>query len=198
MMPFNDFRQQATAIPYQYRHSEFLYALVRWLRPVSVVEIGTHIGATAVWLARALQENGVGHLVCIDNFCWRDQPNQETDWHANVQRCSVWDVITLRKGRSQEVQWEPVDLAYIDGNHSFAVCRHDVDKAQALGATCICLNDTATCAGVQQVADIMREGWSPFNEWDFLEVAFDAGLLVAVKRQPRPAPIQDDHDPWDK
>lgn len=196
MIPFDVFRQQAGLIPYQYRHSEFLYGLIRWLRPTSVVEVGTHLGMSAVWMARALQENGGGTLTCIDNFCWADQPDQKRSWFENTSRCGVGDFVRLVEGRSQEVEWPGrVDFAYIDGNHTSKVCRHDTEEARRRGAICVCLNDTATCAGVQKVADDMRVGW---RGWDFLEVPFDAGLLVALKREARPAPIQDDVDPWDK
>jgi hypothetical protein len=90
-------------------------------------------------------------------------------------------------------------MAYIDGNHTFAVCLHDAMKARGHGASCIVLNDTVTCEGARGVGESMRM----FNlgdvtgSWDFLEVAFDAGLLVALKREPRPAPTQGDFDQWD-
>lgn len=197
MITLDQFEAAAGRIPYQYSHPRFLHDLIRWLRPTSVVEVGTHLGISAVWMARALQENGGGgRLYCIDNFCWREEPNQERDWFRHTSECAVGDVVSLLKGRSEEVAWpERVDFAYIDGNHSSQVCRHDTEKARRLGATCVCLNDTATCAGVQSVAEDMRAGW---RGWDFIEVNFDAGLLVAMKREPRLPPTQDDMDPWDK
>lgn len=211
MMPFAQFEQQALAIPYQYKHPRFLYGLIRWLRPTSVVEVGTHIGASAVWMARALQENGDGGvLTCIDSFCWRDQPTQQQQWKENVARCgftfatkyglssSSGDLITLLVGRSQEVEWPArVDFAYIDGSHSRRASQQDLDKALGHGATCICMNDIATCMGVRKVAYEFR--WAKGDsEWGFIQVPFDAGLLVALKNQPLPEPIQGDDDPWDK
>lgn len=203
MMPFDAFRAQADMIPYQYAHPRFLYALVRWLRPLSVVEIGTHIGMSAVWLGRALQENGAGVLTCIDSFCWREEPNQEADWNANIDRCGVRDVVRLVKGRSQEATWpEMVNLAYIDANHTYAACWQDCMNAIRLGATCLALNDTVSCEGARRAGEQLRHslGHKEHGDggWDFLEVNFDAGLLVCLKREPKPAPIQGDVDPWDK
>lgn len=207
MMPFPQFEAQALAIPYQYKHSRFLYSLIRWLGPTSVVEIGTHIAASAVWMARALQENGDGgHLHCIDSFCWREH-DQESQWNANVDACGVRAAVTLIKGRSQEVEWPAkVDFAYIDGNHTFEVCWHDVEKAIDLGATCFALNDTVTCEGARLVGELIsgdsaRVEWSrhqKFRDWSAIEVNFDAGLLVALKRQPKPPVQQGNYDQWDK
>lgn len=211
MIPFDQFKAAADAIPYQYRHAPFLGALVKWLWPQIVVEVGTHLGMSAVWMARGLQENFTspdtltrGELYCIDPFCWRDQPNQEADWNRNIDACGVRDVTRLLKGRSEEVEWPGrVDMAYIDGNHTSKVCWHDCMKAVELGATCLCLNDTSTCEGVQQVADqhlhSLGQAERGGGGWGIIEVPFDAGLLVAVKRSsPRPKPTQGDYDQWDK
>lgn len=43
-----------------------LYALIRATRPQTVVEIGTHRGASANHIAEALRANGGGHLITID------------------------------------------------------------------------------------------------------------------------------------
>ena len=197
MIPFDQFKAAADAINYQYRHPHMLYALVKWLQPRSVVEVGTHLGMSAVWMARGLQENGSGLLHCIDNFCWRDQPTQEQQWQHNILTCGVADQVRLLRGRSEEVEWpDRVDMAYIDGNHTQRVCQYDLDKALSRLASCIVFNDTATCVGVQRVADLFRIDGR--GGWDFLEVPFDAGLLIALKRQSRPAATQGDFDQWDK
>lgn len=196
MIPFDDFKKVADAIPYQYRHPHFLYALVKWLRPKSVVEIGTHLGMSAVWMARGIQENGEGVLTCIDNFCWARE-EQELAWRRNVVACGVHGTVRLVVGRSQEVAWPAtVDMAYIDGNHTYEVCKHDYNKACDLGASCIIFNDTATCDGVQRLTNQLKSFTD--HHWHFLEVNFDAGLLVCIKREFRPAPQQGDYDPWDK
>lgn len=197
MISFDDFRRFAGEIPYQYRHPEFLYALVKWLRPINVVEVGTHIGMSAVWLARALQEIGGGRLWCIDNFCWVNE-RQEEQWYANVEKCRVQDVITLLKGRSQEVTWpEKVGMAFIDGNHTYEVCKYDVYEAVARGAMCIAMHDTVSWEGSRKLAEEIYTSWSP--GWDILDVVFDDGLLVAIKREAKgECRGQDIGEQWDK
>ena len=45
----------------------YFYSLVKMRRPQRVVELGTGIGAVALWGALALEENSAGHLLSIDN-----------------------------------------------------------------------------------------------------------------------------------
>jgi predicted O-methyltransferase YrrM len=210
-MTLTPFEQTAEAIPYLGRHSFLLHGLVRWLRPEVVVEVGTHIGHTAAWLARGLQENNQGRLYCIDNFCWVNE-TQEEQWETNLRACGVRDWVTLVKGRSEEVAWpERVDFAFIDGNHTYDVCRHDVLKARSLGATCIAIHDVVSWEGSRKYAEEMREQerWEADNvsddrtgvswfEWDFMEAETDCGILVAKKRFPKgPCEGRDIGEKWD-
>ncbi len=197
MMSMDQFVAQAGLIPYQYRHPHFLYSLVKWLRPVAIVEVGTHLGMSAVWIARGLQENHQGgKLFCIDPFCWV-QETQEQQWVDNINRCGVFSCVELIKGRSQEVAWPgKIDMAFIDGNHVYDVCRHDVEKAQELGATCIAMHDTVSWEGSRKYSEEFRY---QNKDWDCLEGNFDDGLLVAVKRQPKgECRGQDIGEQWDK
>lgn len=198
MLNRQEFYDRASKIPYQHRHQEFLYALVRWLRPEVVVEVGTHIGAAAVWLARGLQENGSGLLYCIDPFCWPKEHKQEETWHRNTYESGAQSYIRLIKGRSQDVKWpKPVDMVYIDGNHSSIGCKIDFLKALEAGASCIVLNDHAQFSGVRKVHDEIRRDYR--DEWDMISVPFDSGLLVMVKHVPPTNTNMDpDSDPWDK
>lgn len=45
---------------------EFLYSLVRLLKPKNVLETGTHWGIGASYMGMALKENGIGHLDTIE------------------------------------------------------------------------------------------------------------------------------------
>lgn len=46
-----------------------LYALVRRERPNLILELGTGLGVCTLWIARALQENRLGHIYTVDD--WR-------------------------------------------------------------------------------------------------------------------------------
>ncbi len=49
------------------RYGRFIHAFGRHVRPAEVLEVGTYAGGTAVGWARAMVENGVGRLTCVDN-----------------------------------------------------------------------------------------------------------------------------------
>jgi predicted O-methyltransferase YrrM len=46
---------------------QVLYALVRSLRPRSIADLGTHVGASATHLAAAIDANGLGRLTSVDH-----------------------------------------------------------------------------------------------------------------------------------
>ena len=198
MMSFDQFQTRAGLIPYQYHHPRFLYALVRWLQPATVVEVGSHIGMSAVWLARGLQETGVGLLHCIDSFCWTDQA-QEEQWYRNVTECGVADYVRLIKGRSTEVAWpRPVDMVFIDANHTYPAVKADTELALAAGATCVVFHDSATYEGVNRYVKELRETLDR-RVWETLEVTADQGLFV-LHKIPDPVPLInfDRDEQWDR
>ena len=45
----------------------FLYALAKMHGPLCVLELGSGVGACALWLAQAVRENGVGHVYTVDD-----------------------------------------------------------------------------------------------------------------------------------
>jgi len=47
--------------------SKFLSAIVEMQLPEVVVELGTGLGASAIWMAHALKRNGIGHLWTVDD-----------------------------------------------------------------------------------------------------------------------------------
>jgi Methyltransferase domain len=47
--------------------SIFFYSYSKMQRPTNVLELGTGLGHTALWLAQALKENDAGHVWTVDN-----------------------------------------------------------------------------------------------------------------------------------
>jgi hypothetical protein len=50
--------------------SFFLYSLLRMQKPERVVELGTGLGVSALWMALAIKQNGKGHIWTVDDFEW--------------------------------------------------------------------------------------------------------------------------------
>jgi predicted O-methyltransferase YrrM len=117
-----------------------LYALVRREKPRLVLEVGLAQGATALTIATGLRENGEGRLISIDPF-------QRTEWHGAglhaLERAGLEHLHThledpdfIALPRLLETYAGAVDLAYIDGRHSFEYALLDffyVDRLLRVG-----------------------------------------------------------------
>ncbi len=58
----------------------FLHALIRMHRPRTIVELGTGLGITALWMALAAKRNQLGHVWTVDDFEFfgrRESPVEE-------------------------------------------------------------------------------------------------------------------------
>lgn len=53
------------------RRAKLLYKHIRKYRPENLLELGTARGGSAVFIAAALAENGIGHLTSVDSTRWR-------------------------------------------------------------------------------------------------------------------------------
>jgi predicted O-methyltransferase YrrM len=120
------------------------YALARALRPRHVVVIGSGYGFSVVCLALGLRDNGAGRLSFVDPSysLLRDGPLQTVGGTAkwsdprgvreHFARFGVEDIVTHHRMTSAEffdayprLDLGPIDLGFIDGNHSYADVRHD-------------------------------------------------------------------------
>ncbi len=125
-------------------HGLLLYKLIRQRRgenrALVVLDVGTARGFSAIMMARALCETGNGSIYTIDVV----DHHQALNWHVEKQqpteplagmtlsRSEIWrrwypreaDLVTPIKTRSWDVlgDWThgPIDLAFLDGDHSRA------------------------------------------------------------------------------
>lgn len=170
---------------WQYQHPLMLYSFIKLLKPKVVVEVGTFMGYGACYMARALQENGSGHLFCIDNWQlpnpkWRPEPVRDT-FKNSLSALGLFGFVTLIEGDSRHVQWpDKIDLAYIDGWHSYELAKNDFLKAAEHGANTICFDDTITVVGPRM---LIRE-LERLPDWAATTLNSPAGFTIATRRQP--------------
>lgn len=141
------------------------YGLVRAIRPRHTLVIGSGYGFTVVCLALGIKDNGLGQLTFVDPSysLLRDGPFKtiggtgQWDQPERVQQHFLQfglDGIVLHHKLTsdqffaayKEFNLPKIDLAFIDGNHSFKDVRHDfLQVCKCSGKnTYVFLHDTNT------------------------------------------------------
>ena len=110
-----------------------LTELVRRKKPKLVVECGTAIGYSGLWIARELKASGQGKLITIEID--EDRVKQA---RANFEKAGLADVVEVRLGDARQLVGkikDPIDFLFIDCNYSnYHPCFQGAEKQLAPGA----------------------------------------------------------------
>ena len=115
-----------------------IYTLIAGLKPKNVLEVGTHIGASTLYIARALKAAGAGTLTTVDIL---DVNNPNAPWkniglhsspieNAKILECA--DIINFIKSPSQDYLKntdEKFDFIFLDGDHGANTVYNEVSIA---------------------------------------------------------------------
>lgn len=179
------------------------YGLVRALRPRHVVVIGSGFGFSVICLALALKDNGTGSLSFVDPSysVLRHGPLQTVGGTAqwddpervrqHFERFGVGPQVTHFRltsaaffGAYEDRNLGAIDLAFIDGNHSFVDVRHDFIECcrHARRNSCLLLHDTnlylremVRHAGVKRWLKVVKRDVDCFEVVDF---PFSSGVAL--------------------
>ncbi|MHC4507287.1 MAG: O-methyltransferase [Planctomycetota bacterium] len=98
------------------RKARRLAELVREKRPETVLECGTAIGYSGLWIARELKRAGKGHLVTMEI-----SPSRARQAEASFRKAGLEKFVTVRTGDATKLTRDikgPIDFAFIDCGYS--------------------------------------------------------------------------------
>jgi predicted O-methyltransferase YrrM len=94
-------------------YGRFLYAMARACKATRIVEFGTSMGISTIYLAAALRDNGGGHLIGTEL-----EPGKVARARANLEAAGLADLVEIRAGDALETLGEvggEVHLLLLDG-----------------------------------------------------------------------------------
>ena len=142
---------------------ETLYRLAASLPPgAKVAEFGSYLGASTCFLAAGIAA-GNGKVIAIDLWNNETIPDDAKDTFADFERniAGVKHLVKILRKNTADLTPEdvepPVDLAFIDADHSYEATRMDARFiAPLMGANgMIAFHDSTTFAGVGQAVGEM-------------------------------------------
>jgi predicted O-methyltransferase YrrM len=141
-----------------------LAELVRQKKPGLVVECGTAIGYSGLWIARELKAAGRGKLITIEI----DHERAKTA-KANFEKAGLADVVEVRVGDARKLAGEvegPVDFVFIDCNYSnYHPCFQGIEEQLAPGAVVVADNVGIGAAGMKDYLAHVRSKYRSKTEW---------------------------------
>lgn len=130
---------------------EFLYGLVRLVKPLRALETGTWHGRAARAIGRALMVNGRGRLVTLEVDCESHAIAAE-----HVAQSGLSDVVEVLNVSSLEyVPPEPVDFLLLDSDLSIRGAEFEWFRPYLLDGALVLFHDTSPSHGV--VLDAVRD-----------------------------------------
>jgi predicted O-methyltransferase YrrM len=148
-----------------------LVELIRQAKPELVVEVGTAIGYSGLWVASTLRELGKGRLITLEQ-----DPERVAEAANYFPRAQLADRITQVQGdareRTKEIQG-PIDLLFLDGGFTnyypcFQNCRGQLRD----GAMVVADNAGIGAAEMADYLDFVRRHYSSQTEWFDSDVAW--------------------------
>lgn len=94
-------------------YGRFLYAVARACKATRIVEFGTSMGISTIYLAAALRDNGGGNLIGSEL-----EPTKVARARANLDAAGLADLVDIREGDALETLRDvggDVDLLLLDG-----------------------------------------------------------------------------------
>jgi predicted O-methyltransferase YrrM len=160
-------------IPISAEAGRLLYALVRAIRPQTVVEFGTSFGISTIYLAAAVTDNGTGHV-----FTTELSTRKAGAARSNLEQAGVDAAVTILAGDARQTLRDvpgPVGLALLDGWKELCLpVLRLLEPKLAPGA--LVAADDITHAGMAGYLDYVRD---PANGYVTVAFPVDDGVEIS-------------------
>jgi predicted O-methyltransferase YrrM len=164
-----------------------LAELVRQRKPKLVVECGTAIGYSGLWMARELKALGKGKLITIEISADRARQAEQ-----NFREAGLDELVEVRVGDARKVvkQLEgPVDFLFIDCNYpNYYPCLVGIEDKLADGAVIVADNVGIGAGGMTDYLKRVRSRHRSKTEWFDLDLPWAKRDAMEVTVFQRPAP----------
>ncbi len=131
--------------------AEFLGRLVFKTQPSLIVECGTAIGYSGLWMASRLSAAGKGRIITLEI-----DPDRADEARENFTRAGVGDLVDSRQGDAKELLkaiHEPVDFLLLDNGYTnYFPCFRAIESRLVNGATVVADN---VGIGAEAMADYL-------------------------------------------
>ncbi len=144
--------------------AEFLANFVGKAQPSLIVECGTAIGYSGLWMVAKLKTAGRGRLITIEVNADRAREAQE-----NFARAGFSDLVDSRIGDATAVLKtidEPIDFLLLDNNYSnYFPCFRAIESRFIDGATVVADNVGIGAAGMADYLNHVRSHYESQTHW---------------------------------
>ena len=141
-----------------------LAELVREVKPGLVVEVGTAIGYSGLWIADALRGLGRGRLITLEI-----EPDRAAQAGQNFKRAGLEHLITQYVGDARKEIKKvvgPVDLLFLDGGfENYYPCLMNVRERLSPNALLVADNAGIGAAEMADYLDYVRSNYDSHTEW---------------------------------
>lgn len=149
---------------------QFLYGLMRMMRPEIVIEIGVSAGHSTCWIAKALQDNGGGNLISVDNWSRAHGGAAQGPGTARkrLKDCGLDKYVKLVTMDSQVFLKQRADrganIVWVDGDHSYERAKLDTQQALRVARDMVIVHDT-----FQNAYDTVRRACKDIGGGTFID-----------------------------
>jgi predicted O-methyltransferase YrrM len=146
-----------------------LAELVRQKKPELVVEAGTALGYSGLWIARELKALGRGKLITIEI-----NPQTAKEAEANFRQAGLADVVEVRirdaRKICKEIQ-QPVDFLFLDcGYENYMPCLEAIESRLRPGAVIVADNAGIGASSMADYLKYVRQKFQSRTEWFDLDL----------------------------